>query len=196
LFLSRILFFLISAGTFYLFHRLQVPDFKSDEIEWEKKKSSQTVNEQYLKLLIKGVHVITGLYATSSADAVCSIFLSLAHLSPQCFRRRTYRLADQQNSVIQLVHYRNCEGDAYVRKVRKNSISKQEKPSEPELSHSLPISISQNFGNSFDSPHPHSQIFDSNSYDTIGAGGYANGFFSPGDDQMDEVDYQVRIPLF
>jgi hypothetical protein len=56
-----------------LFNRLQVPDFKSDEIEWEKKKSSQTVHEQYLKLLIKGVHVITGLYATSSFDAVCFV---------------------------------------------------------------------------------------------------------------------------
>jgi hypothetical protein len=56
-----------------LFNRLQVPDFKSDEIEWEKKKSSQTVHEQYLKLLIKGVHVITGLYATSSFDAVCCL---------------------------------------------------------------------------------------------------------------------------
>jgi hypothetical protein len=49
---------------------LEVPDFKNDEVAWERKKSSQTVHEQYLKLLIKGVHVITGQYATSSTNPV------------------------------------------------------------------------------------------------------------------------------
>lgn len=62
------MFFL--AGEFYLFDRLEVPDFKSDGIDWEKKKSNQKVHEQYLKLLIKGVHVVTGQYTTSSSDPV------------------------------------------------------------------------------------------------------------------------------
>jgi hypothetical protein len=46
----------------------------------DKKKSSQTVNEQYLKLLIKGVHVLTGLDATG-ASSTASILLSPLLLS-------------------------------------------------------------------------------------------------------------------
>ncbi len=58
------------AGHFYLFNRYDVPDFKLDEVDWEKKKPNQKVHEQYLKLLIRGVHVITGQYATSQSDPV------------------------------------------------------------------------------------------------------------------------------
>lgn len=61
---------------FYLFHRLDVPDFKLDGINWEKKKNNQKVHEQYLKLLIKGVHVITGQYTTCSSDPVRISLLS------------------------------------------------------------------------------------------------------------------------
>mmetsp|Transcript_15268 Transcript_15268/g.22982 ORF Transcript_15268/g.22982 Transcript_15268/m.22982 type:complete len:868 (+) Transcript_15268:91-2694(+) len=94
------------GGEMYLFDRNVVPDFKSDGIDWVKKKGSSKENEQYLKLLTHGVHTVTGLYATASADSF--------------FRRRCYRLAPSK-AAIYLVHYRHCAGDAYMRRPSQKS---------------------------------------------------------------------------
>jgi 2-iminoacetate synthase ThiH len=63
-------------GQIYLFDRAQFPNFKDDGIEWLKKNATNAVQEQYLKLLINGVHAITGQYATCAQDnvsvALCS----------------------------------------------------------------------------------------------------------------------------
>jgi hypothetical protein len=118
----------------------------------------------------------------------CPLSRSTDTLLSQCFRRRTYRLADQQNAFIQLVHYRNCEGDAYVRRTRKNSLSKQEK--------SDPVAATQPYATSFDSSrHLQYPIFESTSYGTAttAPGESSNDIFFSADDQMDEVDYQVTV---
>lgn len=63
-------------GQIYIFDRAKFPNFKDDGIEWMKKKSTNTVQEQYLKLLINGVHAIIGQYSTCAADNVSSSPLS------------------------------------------------------------------------------------------------------------------------
>jgi len=93
-------------GSIYIYDRTVVPDFKLDGVEWTKKKDSNKVYEQFIKLRGGGTHAVTGLYC-AAAD------------NPQ-FRRRCYRLArgvDGGVSPLHLVHYRDCSLESNSKKI-------------------------------------------------------------------------------
>lgn len=84
-------------GSIYIYDRTVVPDFKLDGVEWTKKKDSNKVYEQFIKLRGGGTHAVTGLYCAAADNPL--------------FRRRCYRLARGEGGGVSpehLVHYRDC----------------------------------------------------------------------------------------
>eukprot|EP01036_Dinobryon_divergens_P036388 gene36388-47369_t len=80
------------SGELYIYDRIATSNFKSDGINWVKKLASNRIREDFVKLSVKGTHLITGLYTFSTDD--------------QRFKRRSYRLTE--GSSYTLVHYRYC----------------------------------------------------------------------------------------
>lgn len=99
-------------GALYIYDRNVVPDFKLDGVDWAKKKDSNKVYEQFIKLRGGGTHAVTGLYCAAAGN-------------PQ-FRRRCYRLARGDGEGVSpehLVHYRDCSCDVNSKKTTTNSFS-------------------------------------------------------------------------
>jgi hypothetical protein len=67
---NAILKYIYVDGTLWLVDRLVVPNYKSDGIEWAKKKGTTKLREEYVKLTKDERHIITGLYTCSATDGV------------------------------------------------------------------------------------------------------------------------------
>lgn len=84
-----------SNGSLYILDKRKVPDFKQDGIEYAKKKGTSKLKEDYNRLLLNGVHTLTGVYCVTVDDSG--------------LKRRIYRFANDENyddSNIVLIHYR------------------------------------------------------------------------------------------
>jgi hypothetical protein len=62
-------------GSIFLIDRQEVTDYKLDGIEWARKKGTNKLREEYVKLYKGGAHVITGLFTSAAHDVVHILYL-------------------------------------------------------------------------------------------------------------------------
>ena len=55
-----------------MFDKLNSPNYKSDGISWAKKKGTNKIREDFVKLSLNGIHSITALYAFAIENNVLS----------------------------------------------------------------------------------------------------------------------------
>jgi ankyrin repeat protein len=77
------------SGTLILYDRNQTRNYKYDKYEWIKKKNSNKIREDHVKLRVGGVYRVAGCY--------------VHHISTPTFHRRAYHLLDPSGSGKQLV---------------------------------------------------------------------------------------------
>ena len=74
------IFILFLDGSMYIYDRFKTPDFKSDGINWIRKKSAYRVREDFVRISINGVHTITGMYTHAENNPVSYCVLYIIHI--------------------------------------------------------------------------------------------------------------------